>query len=79
MLFDRGSDLAVNTARRSEGLSIAKQKVAWDQFNAMVATTVVGRWALNRGLADLIHAMPTSPGFSLAVCTGTPAAPTDPN
>lgn len=79
MLFDRGSDLAVNTARRSEGLSMAKQKVAWDQFNAMVATTVVGRWALNRGLADLIHAMPTSPGFSLAVCTGTPAAPTDPN
>lgn len=43
MLFDRGSDLAMNTARRSEGLSIAKQKVDWDQFNAMVGTTMVGR------------------------------------
>lgn len=32
MLFDLGSDLAMNTGRRSEGLPIAKQKVAWDQY-----------------------------------------------
>lgn len=44
ILFELGSDLAMNTARRPGGLPIAKQKVAWDQFSAMVGTNmVVGR------------------------------------
>lgn len=35
--------------------------------------------ASSRGAADLINARPRRPAFSLAVCTGLPAAPADPD
>lgn len=42
--FDQDPVLAMNTTRRSEDLPTAKQKVALDQFSAMVGTTMaVGR------------------------------------